>query len=333
MKNNNILLISNDKLFLKNDIVSSDYNDTINIIEALSSFNSICFISRFSKKKNNFSFVNKKKNFFKFPLFNLLKIERYKILMISITPFNFLSFLILKIFNKKVKGYVYLRSDGHLEYFYKYGTIGLIFYKLIFNHITNSLNVISVSKHLTGLKNKYFLINPSEIEAVWFKKRNTPKLDFPRLLYLGRFKKEKGVFSFLKIVKMINNNFRLNIVGYKKKKSIGKKIHLYNETSSLKKIIKFYDSCNIFVLPSYTEGAPKVILESLARYRPIIVFNEIKHVTSKYRGIFVSKRNIKDFKKKIDFIINNYHKITNDIKKNKIPSKLEFQKKLRKIIL
>ena len=51
MKNNNILLISNDKLFLKNDIVSSDYNDTINIIEALSSFNSISFISRFSKKK------------------------------------------------------------------------------------------------------------------------------------------------------------------------------------------------------------------------------------------------------------------------------------------
>ena len=101
----------------------------------------------------------------------------------------------------------------------------------------------------------------------------------------------------------------------------------------MKKIIKFYDSCNIFVLPSYTEGAPKVILESLIRYRPIIVFSEIKHVKSKFKGIFVSKRNFKDFKKKIDFIMNNYQKIINDIKKNKIPSKLKFQKKLKKIIL
>jgi len=333
MKNNNILLISNDKLFLKNDVVSSNYNDTINIIEALSSFKSICFISRFSKKKNNFSFVNKKKNFFKFPLFNLLKIERYKILMISITPFNFLSFLILKIFNKKVKGYVYLRSDGHLEYFYKYGTIGLIFYKLIFNYITNSLAVISVSKHLTGLKTKYFLINPSEIESIWLKKRNIPKLDIPRLLYLGRFKKEKGIFSFLKIVKLINNNFRFNIVGSKKKFKICKKIIFYNETNSLKKIIRFYDNCNIFVLPSYTEGAPKVILESLARYRPVIVFREIKHVKSKFKGVFVSNRNLKNFTKQISFIINNYQKIVNEIKKNKIPTKLEFQKRLREIIL
>jgi|TARA_B110000444_G_scaffold254186_1_gene286260 glycosyltransferase involved in cell wall biosynthesis len=45
-----------------------------------------------------------------------------------------------------------------------------------------------------------------------------------------------------------------------------------------KKIISFYDKCNIFVLLSYTEGAPKVIFESLAQHRPIIVFEEIKHV-------------------------------------------------------
>jgi glycosyltransferase involved in cell wall biosynthesis len=333
MKSDNILVISNDKLFLKDDRVSSNFNDTINIIGALIGFKSISFLSRFSKKDNNFSITNKKKNFLKFPLFDFFKIQKYKILMISITPFNFLTFLIIKTLNKKVNGYVYLRSDGHLEYFYKYGTIGLIFYKVIFNYITNYLAIISVSKHLTGLKNKYFLINPSEIEAIWYKKRTTPKLNFPRLLYLGRFKKEKGVFSLLKIVKLINNNFRLNIVGSKKIISIGKKINLYDETSSLKKIIKFYDNCNIFVLPSYTEGAPKVILESLARYRPIIVFSEIKHVKSKFKGIFVSKRNYKNFKKKIDFIINNYQKIINDIKKNKIPSKSQFQKKLRKIIL
>ena len=224
MKSGNILIISNDKLFLKSDRASSNFNDTINIIEALISFKTISFISRFSKKNNKFLILNKKKNFLRFSIFDLFKIHKYKILMISITPFSFVSFLIIKIFNKKVNGYVYLRSDGHLEYFYKYGKIGFMLYRKMFNYITNYLKIISVSKHLTGLKNKYFLLNPSEIESIWFKKRNTPKLDFPRLLYLGRYKKEKGVFSLLKIVKLIKNNFRLNIVGSKKKYLLEKKL-------------------------------------------------------------------------------------------------------------
>ena len=40
-------------------------------------------------------------------------------------------------------------------------------------------------------------------------------------------------------------------------------------------MIKFYDNSNIFILPSFTEGHPMVLLESLARLRPVIIFNEI----------------------------------------------------------
>ena len=60
--------------------------------------------------------------------------------------------------------------------------------------------------------------------------------------------------------------------------SQNKNIKYLRQLNSTKKIIKCYDGCNIFVLPSFTEGAPKVILESLARLRPVIVFDEIKHV-------------------------------------------------------
>ena len=35
----NILIISNDRLFIKNDIISSDYNDTVNIVEGLAKKN------------------------------------------------------------------------------------------------------------------------------------------------------------------------------------------------------------------------------------------------------------------------------------------------------
>ena len=43
-----------------------------------------------------------------------------------------------------------------------------------------------------------------------------------------------------------------------------KNIEFINELSN-QKIINLYDNHNIFILPSYTEGSPKVILESLAR--------------------------------------------------------------------
>ena len=137
--------------------------------------------------------------------------------MISITPFNLFALIFIKIFNRKIKGYVYLRSDGHKEYFYKYGLLGHFFYDLMFKIVTNLLKIIVVSRHISGLKENYTLIKPSEIENKWFLKRKKADLYKPKLLYLGRYKKEKGVFSLINIFDSINFNFELNIVGLKKK--------------------------------------------------------------------------------------------------------------------
>ena len=65
----------------------------------------------------------------------------------------------------------------------------------------------------------------------------------------------------------------------------------------------------IFILPSYTEGFPKVISESLARLKPIIIFEEIKHVLNNRYGIFVCKRDDKYLTKTIDYILRNYKNI------------------------
>ena len=143
---------------------------------------------------------------------------------------------------------------------------------------------------------------------------------------------KKGVFSLINIFDSINFNFELNIVGLKKKITPpNDKVKLFNEVNSTKKIISFYDKCNIFVLPSYTEGAPKVIFESLSRYRPIIVFEEIKHVKENFRGIFVCRRQTKDFINKVRYIMKNYKYIINEIKKNKIHTKKQFQNELSEL--
>ena len=59
--------------------------------------------------------------------------------------------------------------------------------------------------------------------------------------------------------------------------------------SDKNKLIKYYDDHNIFILPSFTEGHPMVVLEALARRRPIIIFDEIKHVVQNKKGFLYLK--------------------------------------------
>ena len=79
--------------------------------------------------------------------------------------------------------------------------------------------------------------------------------------------------------------FKLTIAGDKNHPPISlKNIKFLKEFSNKKKIINLYDNHDIFILPSYTEGSPKVVLESLARKKPIIIFKDIKHVKKILRG-------------------------------------------------
>ena len=94
-----------------------------------------------------------------------------------------------------------------------------------------------------------------------------------------------------------------------------------NNTSSL---INFYDNHNIFILPSFTEAHPKVIDESLARLRPVIIFEEIKHVIGNRKGIFVSKREKKSLTDTIYFIMKNYSNIQDSMISNKLHTKNDF---------
>ena len=102
-----------------------------------------------------------------------------------------------------------------------------------------------------------------------------------------------------------------------------------NETN----LIKYYDDHNIFILPSFTEGHPMVLLEALARLRPVIVFKDIDHVIEDKKGIFVAERNIESLVEKIEFIKKNYESIQDEMKKNKLPTKQEFLESLIDIIV
>ena len=99
-----------------------------------------------------------------------------------------------------------------------------------------------------------------------------------------------------------------------------------------KELINLYDENNITILPSYTEGYPMIILESLSRLRPVIIFKEIKHVVEDKQGIFVSNRDYSSLLEKINYIISNYNSIKESMKSNKLPDNDTFISQLKEIL-
>ena len=97
-------------------------------------------------------------------------------------------------------------------------------------------------------------------------------------------------------------------------------------------LIDAYDNHNILILPSYTEGQPYVVDESLARRRPVLIFEDIKHIIKERKGIFVSKRNIESFIETTKHIMQNYQEIQKDIEKNKFPLEKDMFKQISNII-
>ena len=85
-------------------------------------------------------------------------------------------------------------------------------------------------------------------------------------------------------------------------------------------------------MPSFTEAHPQVLDEALARFRPVIIFDDIKHVVRNRKGVFVSSRNINSLKNKIKYIMENYENIQKDLRNNVLPTKKAFINDLKNII-
>ena len=259
------------------------------------------------------------------------KQEDAKYLIISISPYTFIVSIFLRMFGKKPT--VYLRSDGFGEYKSIFGKIGPAIYYLMFSITCTISNLISCRDYiLRGKKGK--IISPSQLDSTWLRQpKNTEVRNF-KLLYVGRFKVEKGIFSLIDLIKN-KKDISLTIVGSEKGVSYNlnqSNVKIFQQQSNKLKLIKHYDDNNIFILPSFTEGHPMVLLEALARRRPVIIFDDIRHVIGGKKGIFVTKRNFVNLLGTLNHIKKNYKKIQNEMKKNKLPTNKEFIEKFGKLI-
>jgi len=336
---NKLVIISNESIFKNNDVFYCDNIDIKSISEGLNKNFEISILGRKSKIKRthkiNLNQTKLASNMFMFLLnvFNTFKEKETKYLLISVTPKTFFACLLLLIFRKKF--FVYLRSNGYEEYKHVLGFIGPFLYHIMFTIVSWKANLISCRTHL--LKGKFGkIVSPSQLSEKWFLSHQKPNLKKVELLYVGRIKIEKGIFSLLEIFQNLKMDINLTIVGVGKNNSESKvnqkNVSVIDFENKNDSIIKIYDSHNIFILPSFTEGHPQVLDESLSRLRPVIVFEEISHVIGNRKGIFVSKRNPISLSKTISHIMTNYYSIEKKIMQNILPTKNNFLKQMSNII-
>ena len=332
-----LFIISNERIFESKNKYFCDNLDMKSTPEGLNRGFEVNIIARKSKKKRSHEInvvnVNLSGSIFSFlkKIINSIKSEESKYLVISISPYTFLACILLKFFKKKP--IVYLRSDGYGEYKAILGFIGVAFYHLMFIITSRISRLVSCRDYI--LRNrKGNIVSPSQLDKDWFNNFKTIDLKDFKLLYVGRIRVEKGIFSLLRLIKD-KNNISLTIVGAEKSTSLDinqSNVIIKENESNKNKLINFYDNHNIFVLPSFTEGHPMSILEALARKRPIVIFEEIKHVIGKKKGIFVSKRNYASFLETIEYIKENYTKIQEEMKQNQLPTNKDFIKEMESLI-
>ena len=333
-----LFIISNESIFNYEGSFFCDNIDLKSTPEGLSNKFEVNLIGRESKKirshRINIKNIKTYRNIFSYlvAIFRSLREIESKYLIISISPFTFVACVLIKLFKKKP--IIYLRSDGYGEYKAIFGYLGPVIYHLMFSILSKCSSFISCREYI--LKNKPGdIVAPSQITVEWLKNHKEVQVNNIKLLYVGRIKKEKGIYSLLEIIKNDSESFSLSIVGAEKNSSsliVQDNVFIREVENNKQNLIKLYDDHNIFVLPSYTEGHPMALLEALARLRPVIIFKDIAHVVGDKKGIFIAERNSKSFFKTVNHIKENYNDIQQEMKKNKLPTKEEFLKRFSELI-
>ena len=336
-----LIIINNEKIFVEDDSFYCENLDLKILPEGLNKDYQVQYIVRSTNKKRdqkiNLKNIKPASNILKFIYYIIksFKISNSTYLLISITPYTFLAFLLLFLFRKRRS--IYLFSSGHEEYKHILGTWSVWIYGFMHKLVTSSSRVIVCHERLFD-KKKSHLVYISRLDDEWISNHKKPTLDRFKFLYVGRMSREKGIFNFIEMFdKMdfnkINLKAEFSIVGNLKKENISNKnIKLMGYVADSKSLINIYDNHNVTVLPSFTEATPYVVDESLARKRPVIIFQDIDYVVRNKEGVFVTQRDKSSFMYTAKYVLDNYEKIQKKMEKNVLPTKNSMIKQISDII-
>lgn len=165
-------------------------------------------------------------------------------------------------------------------------------------------------------KRKAVIINGSGVNLNEF--RLTPLPENPAFLYIGRLIRDKGVYEYLEACKLIKSRFsfvRCLLIGpfdTNPSSLRSDELQPYIENGIIeyfgeqKDVRPYIAQCSTYVLPSYHEGTPKSVLESMAMGRAIITSDApgCRETTiNGVNGYLVEVKNIGEIVKKMIYLI------------------------------
>jgi L-malate glycosyltransferase len=143
-----------------------------------------------------------------------------------------------------------------------------------------------------------------------------------KILFVGRIEINKGIDELLRALNEFNN-CKITIVGNGKylnqaklsvnNSSLRNRINFMGYIPFGQKLLAIYQSHDIFILPSYSEGLPQVILEAMACGCVVLasnvgsIPNVIKHEVN---GLLFQPRSTTSLIEQLDKIINNRYNLT-----------------------
>lgn len=127
------------------------------------------------------------------------------------------------------------------------------------------------------------------------------------ILYVGRLVKEKGIFELAEALPYLSEEYVVVYVGDGPEKEKLKKHKMYKERLFLvgqipnEKVRDYLLASDIFILPSYSEGLPTVVIEAMALKIPIISTNVggIPDLFGEYNHLLMEPRSVQQIVTKV----------------------------------
>lgn len=237
----------------------------------------------------------------------------------------------------------YYQNDSIYSVFSKISA-KYVSYPTELKNIKASNIITTVSKSIAQELGEYSLTsdeiqiigNAADIEHFIPRKGNL-NFDQKYILFVGRIDREKGIFDLLESGKNICNK-RSDVTFFfvgkgKDLNTLKQKIEKYGLQEKFKivgqvdknQLVKYYQNATLFVLPSYHEGLPAVLLEAMSCGVPVIatdVRGNRDIITHEINGLLVPQRNPKKLGEAISLLLDD-EKLRKKIIKNSRKSVLE----------
>lgn len=184
--------------------------------------------------------------------------------------------------------------------------------------VSNALRHEIIATGVTGIASKTRISwNSVDINKFSSKHEDSFKKEYgledkPIVLFVGNLIKRKNVYSLLEAKKIAQSDYYLVIVGdgplFKK---LSKKVdeeHIEDVifTGSRDDVEKIIPSCDVLVLPSFSESFGLVLIEALACGKPVIGSDVggISEIINDDVGLLVNPKDVSSISKSVDEIIN-----------------------------